>query len=108
MCCQNLRTTWSKQLGALAQNVFITSIPAQSELSAQHCEELWSDLEQELAAQLQQAECTTKLQLEAMTAQLDKDEKVVNLCCWIISNILSIAFNAVSLSHVSFFSVGME
>lgn len=42
------------------------------------------DLEQELAAQLQQAERTTKLQLEAMSAQLDKDGQVGTVG-WIIN-----------------------
>lgn len=36
------------------------------------------NLEQGLAEQLQQAECAMKLQLEAMTVQLNEDEKVVN------------------------------
>lgn len=36
------------------------------------------NLEQGLGEHLQQAECAMKLQLEAMTAQLIEDEKVVN------------------------------
>ncbi|KAM9362382.1 evC complex member EVC [Symphorus nematophorus] len=73
---KKLRTSWSKRLGELAKDVFLTSVPAQSKLSAERCEELWSDVEQELLSQLQQAECTTKLQLEDMRAQLDKDGQV--------------------------------
>lgn len=73
---QKLRTFWSKRLGEITKDVFCTSVLAQTNLSAEHCEELWLDLEQELAAQLQQAECTTKLQLEDMRAQLDKDGQV--------------------------------
>lgn len=76
MCLQKLRTSWSKRLGELAKDVFLTSIPAQSNLSPQRCEELWLDLEQELVAQLQQAESTTKMQLEDMRVQLDKDGQV--------------------------------
>lgn len=79
MYLQKLRTFWSKRLGELAKDVFLTSVAAQSKLSAQRCEELWLDLEQELVAQLQQAECTTKLQLEAMRAQLDKDGQVESI-----------------------------
>ncbi|XP_029287934.1 ellis-van Creveld syndrome protein [Cottoperca gobio] len=71
-----LRTSWSKRLGELAKDIFLTSVAAQSKVSAERCEKLWLDLEQELAAQLQQAECTTKLQLEDMRAQLDKDGQV--------------------------------
>ncbi|XP_030276263.1 ellis-van Creveld syndrome protein [Sparus aurata] len=73
---KKLRTFWSKRLGEITKDVFCTSVLAQTNLSAERCEELWLDLEQELAAQLQQAECTTKLQLEDMRAQLDKDGQV--------------------------------
>uniref|UniRef100_A0A4W6C0P0 EvC ciliary complex subunit 1 n=1 Tax=Lates calcarifer TaxID=8187 RepID=A0A4W6C0P0_LATCA len=73
---RKLRTSWSKKLGELAKDVFLASVPAQSKLSAERCEKLWLDLEQKLAAQLQQAECTIKLQLEDMRAQLDKDGQV--------------------------------
>lgn len=75
---QKLRTSWSKRFGELAKDVFIKSVPARSNLSAQCCEELWVNLEQGLDEQLQQAECAMKLQLEAMTAQLNEVEKVVN------------------------------
>lgn len=75
---QKLRTSWSKRFGELAKDVFIRSVPAQSNLSPQCCEELWVNLEQGLAEQLQQAEFAMKLQLEAITAQLNKEEKVAN------------------------------
>uniref|UniRef100_A0A3Q0SES2 EvC ciliary complex subunit 1 n=1 Tax=Amphilophus citrinellus TaxID=61819 RepID=A0A3Q0SES2_AMPCI len=73
---KKLRTSWSKRLGDLAKDVFLTSVPAQTKLSAEHCEKLWLDLEQELSAQLQQAACTTKQQLEDIRAELDKDGQV--------------------------------
>ncbi|XP_008282721.1 ellis-van Creveld syndrome protein [Stegastes partitus] len=73
---KKLRNSWSKRLGELAKDVFLTSVAAQTKLSAEHCEKLWLDLEQELVAQLQQAECTTKQQLEDMKAELDKDGQV--------------------------------
>ncbi|XP_026162852.1 ellis-van Creveld syndrome protein [Mastacembelus armatus] len=73
---RKLRTSWSKRLGDRAKDVFLMSVPAQSKLSAESCEKLWLDLEQDLAAQLQQAECTLKLQLEDMNSQLDKDGQV--------------------------------
>ncbi|XP_076604117.1 evC complex member EVC [Chaetodon auriga] len=73
---KKLRAYWSKRLGELSKEVFLTSVPAQSKLPAQRCEELWLDLEQELVSQLQQTECTTKLQLEDIRAQLDKDGQV--------------------------------
>ncbi|XP_073324485.1 evC complex member EVC [Pagrus major] len=73
---KKLRTFWSKRLGEITKDVFCTSVPAQTNLSAERCEELWLDLEQDLVAHLQQPECTTKLQLEDMRAQLDKDGQV--------------------------------
>lgn len=36
------------------------------------------NLEQGLGEQVQEAECAMKLQLEAVTAQLNEDEKVAN------------------------------
>ncbi|XP_038552015.1 ellis-van Creveld syndrome protein [Micropterus salmoides] len=73
---RKLRTSCSKRLGERAKDVFVTSVRAQSKLSAVRCVELWLDLEQELVAQLQPAECSTKLQLDDMRAQLDKDGQV--------------------------------
>ncbi|XP_020503618.2 evC complex member EVC [Labrus bergylta] len=73
---KKLRTSWSKKLGELAKGIFLISVPAQSELSVERCVELWSNLEEELVAQLQQSECTSKLQLEDIRAQLDKDGQV--------------------------------
>ncbi|XP_071350381.1 evC complex member EVC [Trachinotus anak] len=73
---RKFRTSWSKKLGELAKDIFLASVPAQSKLSAERCEKLWLDLEQELAAQLLKAECTIKLQLQDMKAQLDKDGQV--------------------------------
>lgn len=76
LCLQKLRGSWSKRLGDLAKDVFLTSVPALSKVSAERCEKLWLDLEQELVAHLQQAECTTKLQLEDMKTQMDKERQV--------------------------------
>ncbi|KAL7408672.1 hypothetical protein ABVT39_027281 [Epinephelus coioides] len=73
---KKLRSSWSKKLGELAKDVFLTSVPAQSSVSAERCGKLWLYLEEELAAQLQQAECTTRLQLQDMRAQLDNDGQV--------------------------------
>ncbi|XP_069567404.1 evC complex member EVC [Brachyistius frenatus] len=73
---KKLRTSWSKRLGELAKDAFLTSVLAQTKLSAEHCEKLWLDLEQELCAQLQLAECITKQQLEDIRAELDKDGQI--------------------------------
>ncbi|KAM6928132.1 evC complex member EVC [Xenentodon cancila] len=72
---KKLRTCWSKRLGELAKDIFVTSVPAQTHLTAEHCEKLWLDLEQELAAQLQQAERTTRQQQQDIRAELDRDEQ---------------------------------
>ncbi|XP_033990988.1 ellis-van Creveld syndrome protein [Trematomus bernacchii] len=73
---KKLRTSWSKKIGELVKDIFLTSVATQSNVSAERCERLWLDLEQELAEQLQQAETTTKLQLEDMRAQLERDGQV--------------------------------
>lgn len=56
--------------------MLLTSVCAQSELSAQRCEELWRDLEHQLNQELRQVESSMKMQLEAISAQLDKDGQV--------------------------------
>ncbi|KAF0035166.1 hypothetical protein F2P81_012924 [Scophthalmus maximus] len=73
---KKLRGLWSRKLGELAKDIFLTSVSAQSNVSAERCERLWLDLEQELVEKLQQAECTINLQLEDMRAQLDQDGQV--------------------------------
>ncbi|CAJ1051563.1 ellis-van Creveld syndrome protein-like [Xyrichtys novacula] len=73
---KKLRISWSKKLREQTKDVFLTSVLAQSSLSTERCEELWSDLEQEMVVQLQRAECATKMQLDDMRAQLDKDGQV--------------------------------
>ncbi|XP_034022936.1 ellis-van Creveld syndrome protein isoform X2 [Thalassophryne amazonica] len=73
-----LRTSWSKRFGELSKDTFFTCVHGHSEVSAEHCEKLWLDLEQQLAAQLQQAEGVTKQHLEDMTAQLFKDVQVLS------------------------------
>ncbi|XP_024125412.1 ellis-van Creveld syndrome protein isoform X2 [Oryzias melastigma] len=73
---RKLRTCWSKRLAEAARDVFLTSLPAQTSLSAERCEEMWLDLGQELAAQLQQAEGAARRQLLDIQAELKQDEQV--------------------------------
>uniref|UniRef100_A0A1A7X325 Ellis van Creveld syndrome n=2 Tax=Iconisemion striatum TaxID=60296 RepID=A0A1A7X325_9TELE len=75
---KKLRSSWSKRLGETAKDVFFNTVSAQTSLSAERCEKLWQDLEQELAVQLQQVECTAKQQLEDIRNELDEDGKVWN------------------------------
>ncbi|XP_076005642.1 evC complex member EVC isoform X2 [Genypterus blacodes] len=73
---KKLRSSWSKRLGALVREAFMASVPAQSELSAERCDKLWVEVEQQLASQLQQVESTIRLQLEDSRAQLHRDQQV--------------------------------
>ncbi|XP_017278268.1 ellis-van Creveld syndrome protein [Kryptolebias marmoratus] len=70
---KKLRGSWSKRLSEIAREIFLSAVPAQTTLTAEHCTNLWLDVEQDLAAQLQQAECTTKQQLDDIRTKLDKD-----------------------------------
>lgn len=72
----------------LARDVFLSSVPAKTKLSAEHCEKLWIDVEQKLDIQLEEAECTTRQQLEDIRAELDNDGQVDTMGC-----IRSILFN---------------
>lgn len=54
----------------------MASVSAQSNVSAERCEKMWTDLEQEVEVQLQQVECTIELQLKNVRSQLDKDGQV--------------------------------
>lgn len=63
--------------------MLLTSVGAQSKLSAQRCEELWLDLEHQLDQEMQQVEKSMKTQLEAIKGQLDEDgqvEKHLGVC----------------------------
>uniref|UniRef100_H2MQ90 EvC ciliary complex subunit 1 n=1 Tax=Oryzias latipes TaxID=8090 RepID=H2MQ90_ORYLA len=71
-----LRTCWSKRLAEAAKDVFLSSLPAQTSLSAERCEKMWLDVGQELAAQLQQAEGATRRQLRDIQAELKQDGRV--------------------------------
>lgn len=73
---QKLRTCWSKRLAEAAKDVFLSSLPAQTSLSAERCEKMWLDVGQELAAQLQQAEGATRRQLRDIQAELKQDGRV--------------------------------
>uniref|UniRef100_A0A8C5E854 Ellis-van Creveld syndrome protein n=1 Tax=Gouania willdenowi TaxID=441366 RepID=A0A8C5E854_GOUWI len=70
---KKLHTSCSKRLGEVAKEVFLTSVPAQTKLSAGECETLWLSLEQVLAAQLHLAENTIRQQLLDIRTQLNKD-----------------------------------
>ncbi|XP_056294234.1 evC complex member EVC isoform X2 [Pseudoliparis swirei] len=73
---KKLRASWSKRLGDRVKDAVLGSVPARSEVSARRCEELWAELELQLAAQMQRAEGATKLQLEDAGARLDHDAQV--------------------------------
>uniref|UniRef100_A0A674DYL4 EvC ciliary complex subunit 1 n=1 Tax=Salmo trutta TaxID=8032 RepID=A0A674DYL4_SALTR len=68
--------TWSKKLGELAKDIFLSALPAQPQLSTNQGQRLWLDLDGDLVALLQQAESNTKQQLEGVQAQLEKDGQV--------------------------------
>uniref|UniRef100_A0A8C7V5Y8 EvC ciliary complex subunit 1 n=1 Tax=Oncorhynchus mykiss TaxID=8022 RepID=A0A8C7V5Y8_ONCMY len=68
--------TWSKKLGELAKDIFLSALPAQPQLSTNQGQRLWLDLDGDLVALLQQAEFNTKRQLEGVQAQLEQDGQV--------------------------------
>ncbi|XP_077386908.1 evC complex member EVC [Festucalex cinctus] len=71
-----LRSTWSKRLEERAKEIFCTSVTAQCELSAERCQALWLDVEQQFAAQQQQVEKTTRLQMDQIVAEIDQERQV--------------------------------
>ncbi|XP_077429434.1 evC complex member EVC [Vanacampus margaritifer] len=71
-----LSCAWSKRLEERAKEIFCTSVTAQCELSAERCQALWLDVEQQFAAQQQQVEKTIRLQMDQMLAQIDQERQV--------------------------------
>ncbi|XP_061544806.1 evC complex member EVC-like isoform X1 [Phycodurus eques] len=71
-----LHSTWSKRLEERAKDIFCTSVTAQCKLSAEHCQGLWLDVEQQLADKQQQVERMTRLQMDQMQAQMDQERQV--------------------------------
>ncbi|MEQ2171860.1 hypothetical protein GOODEAATRI_014919, partial [Goodea atripinnis] len=70
-----LRASWSNRLGEIARDIFFASVPAQMNLTAEQCENLWLNVENGLADQLQQVESTARQQLEDIRAELEKDQQ---------------------------------
>ncbi|XP_015249861.1 PREDICTED: ellis-van Creveld syndrome protein [Cyprinodon variegatus] len=73
---KKLRACWSNRLAEIAKDIFLASVPTQMNLTAERCENLWLDVEQELADELQQAESSTRQQLEHIRTELEKDQQV--------------------------------
>uniref|UniRef100_A0A3B3YC35 Uncharacterized protein n=1 Tax=Poecilia mexicana TaxID=48701 RepID=A0A3B3YC35_9TELE len=73
---KKLRALWSNRLSEIARDIFLASVPTQLSLTAEHCESLWLEVEQELADQLQQAESTARQQLDDIRTELEKDQQV--------------------------------
>ncbi|KAK5600486.1 hypothetical protein CRENBAI_017478 [Crenichthys baileyi] len=73
---KKLRASWSNRLGEIARDIFFASVPTQMNLTAEQCENLWLNVENGLADQLQQVESTARQQLEDIRAELEKDQQV--------------------------------
>nr|XP_061814634.1 evC complex member EVC-like [Nerophis lumbriciformis] len=73
-----LRTTWSKRLEEQVRGIFCISVTAQSKLSDQESQALWLDVEQQLSAQRQQMEATTRFQMDQIQVQIDHERQVWN------------------------------
>uniref|UniRef100_A0A3B5MVN2 EvC ciliary complex subunit 1 n=1 Tax=Xiphophorus couchianus TaxID=32473 RepID=A0A3B5MVN2_9TELE len=73
---KKLRALWSNRLSEIARDIFLASVPTQLNLTAEHCESLWLDVEQKLADQLQQAESTARQQLDDIRTELERDQQV--------------------------------
>lgn len=63
----------------LAKEILQTCLSAQAQASPEQSQRLWLDLDHDLGPQLQEAEVTTKLQLEGLRAQLEQDGQVDTL-----------------------------
>nr|XP_057911288.1 evC complex member EVC isoform X2 [Doryrhamphus excisus] len=70
-----LRSDWSKRLEEKSKDIFCRSV-CKTKVSADGCHSLWMDVQHQLAAQQQQLERTTKLQLDQMRAQLEQERQV--------------------------------
>ncbi|XP_043978240.1 ellis-van Creveld syndrome protein homolog isoform X2 [Gambusia affinis] len=73
---KKLRALWSNRLSEIARDIFLASVPTQLNLTAEHCDSLWLEVEQKLADQLQQIESTTRQQLDDIRTQLERDQQV--------------------------------
>ncbi|XP_051931742.1 evC complex member EVC isoform X2 [Hippocampus zosterae] len=71
-----LRSTWSKRLEEGAKDIFCMSVTTQCKLSHERCQTLWLDVEQQFAAQQQQAERTIALQMDQIHTQIEQDRQV--------------------------------
>ncbi|KAG7271127.1 hypothetical protein CRUP_020004, partial [Coryphaenoides rupestris] len=73
---RKLHSSWCRRVGEVAKKVFLSTLPPRSQLSAERCSKLWSDLEERLAAQRQQTQAETQVELEALRVQMDQDRQL--------------------------------
>ncbi|XP_019737002.1 ellis-van Creveld syndrome protein isoform X2 [Hippocampus comes] len=71
-----LRSTWTEMLEERAKDIFCMSVTTQCKLSHERCQALWLDVEQQFAAQQEQVERTTGLQMDQIQAQIEQDRQV--------------------------------
>ncbi|KAG9345492.1 hypothetical protein JZ751_008636 [Albula glossodonta] len=73
---KRVHSSWSEKLADRVKDLFLTTLPGQTHLSAQRCEQLRQEADRDLCAQLQREEALAKQSLQGLQEQLDLDRQV--------------------------------
>ncbi|KAI1888294.1 hypothetical protein AGOR_G00183540 [Albula goreensis] len=73
---KRVHSLWSEKLADRVKDLFLTTLPGQTHLSAQRCEQLRQEADRDLSAQLQREEALAKQSLQGLQEQLDLDRQV--------------------------------
>ncbi|XP_064199636.1 evC complex member EVC [Anguilla rostrata] len=73
---KRVHSSWSEKLADRVKDLFLTALPAQTQLTADGCDRLRREADRDLSAQLQREETAAKQNLQALQEQLDLDRQV--------------------------------
>ncbi|KAJ8262105.1 hypothetical protein GJAV_G00162280 [Gymnothorax javanicus] len=73
---KRLHSSWSEKLAERVAEVFLNTLPAQTQLTADQCAQLRQEAEQDLSRQLQKEEAAVKHNLQGLQEQLELERQM--------------------------------
>ncbi|KAJ8268901.1 hypothetical protein COCON_G00115080 [Conger conger] len=73
---KRLHSSWSERLADRVNDLFLTALPAQTQLTADACDRLRQEADRDLSGQLRREEAAVKLSLQGLQEQLDVDRQI--------------------------------
>ncbi|KAJ8382128.1 hypothetical protein SKAU_G00029060 [Synaphobranchus kaupii] len=73
---KRVHSSWSEKLADRVKDLFLTALPAQTQLTADGCDQLRREADCDLSSQLQREETVAKRNLQGLQEQLDLDRQI--------------------------------